>query len=155
ELLAALLTLARAWWAAGKPRTDAPPLGSFEAWAESVGGILALAEVPGFLGNLDALHEQADEDAGEWTRFLAAWVEAFGREAVTAADVIASARNLPELAEAAPEVCRNADGQLSARRLGHALAKRRGVRHGPEALHLVRAGDRDRALVWRVKRATD
>ncbi len=151
ELLAALLTLARAWWAAGKPRPDAAPFGSFERWAEAVGGILQLADVPGFLGNLDALHEQADEDAGEWARFLAAWAEAFGREAVTAADVIASARNLPELAEAAPEACRGTDGQLSARRLGHALAKRRNVRHGEEALRVVRAGEAHRALLWRVE----
>ncbi len=87
ELLAALLTIARAWFVAGKPVAEVPPLGSFEAWARTVGGILAFAGVQGFLQNLDALYEQNDEESSEWEAFLFAWSEMFGEDTVTVADL--------------------------------------------------------------------
>ncbi len=86
-LLAALLTIARAWFVAGKPAVEVPPLGSFEVWARTVGGILAFAGVGGFLQNLDALYEQNDEETGEWEAFLLAWSEVFGEETITVADL--------------------------------------------------------------------
>lgn len=87
ELLAALITIARAWFVAGKPVAEVPPLGSFEAWARTVGGILAFAGVQGFLQNLDALYEQNDEESSEWEAFLVAWSEVFGGDTVTVADL--------------------------------------------------------------------
>ena len=87
ELLAALLTIARAWYVAGKPPGEVPPLGSFEAWARTLGGILAYAGVKGFLQNLDALYEQNDEETSEWEAFLLAWSDAFGERSVTVAEL--------------------------------------------------------------------
>ena len=87
NLLAALLTIARAWHVAGKPSAEVPPLGSFEAWARTLGGILAFAGVKGFLQNLDALYEQNDEETSEWEAFLVAWSEAFGERTVTVAQM--------------------------------------------------------------------
>ena len=87
ELLAALLTIARAWHAADKPPAQVPPLGSFEAWARTVGGILVFAGVKGFLQNLDALYEQNDEETSEWEAFLLAWSEVFGEATVTVAEL--------------------------------------------------------------------
>ena len=87
DLLAALMTIARAWFVAGKPAAEVPPLGSFEVWARTVGGILAFAGVRGFLQNLDALYEQNDEETGEWEAFLLAWSEVFGEETITVADL--------------------------------------------------------------------
>jgi hypothetical protein len=87
DLLAALLTISRAWFVAGKPAAEVPPLGSFEAWARTVGGILAFAGVQGFLLNLDALYEQNDEESSEWEAFLVAWSDVFGEETVTVADL--------------------------------------------------------------------
>ena len=76
SLVHALLTIARAWFVAGKPKADGVPrLGSFEAWAETVGGIVAYACIPGFLGNLEALYEKADEGNREWEGFLVSWSE--------------------------------------------------------------------------------
>ena len=40
ELLAALLTLVRAWYKAGKPKPKTKPLGSYERWTITAGGIL-------------------------------------------------------------------------------------------------------------------
>jgi hypothetical protein len=87
ELLAALLTIARAWHVAGKPAAEVPPLGSFEAWARTVGGILAFAGVQGFLQNLEALYEQNDEETSEWEAFLLAWSEVFGEATITVAEL--------------------------------------------------------------------
>jgi len=48
-------------------------LGSFEMWAEVVGGILKAADVPDFLANLDQLDAEVNEETHEVTEFLAAW----------------------------------------------------------------------------------
>src|SRR2546425_1059933 len=50
KIIHACLTLTQAWIAADKPAGDAM-LGSFEAWANTLGGILKTADVPGFLAN--------------------------------------------------------------------------------------------------------
>jgi len=70
ELLAALLTLARAWFAAGQPKPALAPLGSFEYWTEVIGGMLQHAGVDGFLANSDQLYEQADVETAAWEAFL-------------------------------------------------------------------------------------
>ena len=54
RLVAACLTLGRAWIVAGMPRHQRT-IGSFERWAEVIGGILDVAGVAGFLGNLEAI----------------------------------------------------------------------------------------------------
>jgi len=83
RLIAAVLTLCRAWHAAGRPQLSLPVLGSFEAWSRTVGGILAFAGVKGFLSNVEELYEQADEDGPQWERFLAAWHQKYGEAEVT------------------------------------------------------------------------
>ena len=72
ELVSALLTLARSWFADGAPEPDVELLGSFEQWTRTVGGILEHAGVDGFLGNLGELYEQMNEETAEWAGFLEA-----------------------------------------------------------------------------------
>ena len=82
-ILSAILTLARAWIRAGRPKPDStvPRMGSFEGWRDVVGGILTLAKIPGFLGNLEAMYELADADGPQWQRFFSMWFQKFpGRE---------------------------------------------------------------------------
>jgi hypothetical protein len=71
-LLQALLVLVQAWIMAGRP-PGTETLGSFERWAEVIGGILAHAGVSGFLGNTGELYESADVEGNEWREFAAAW----------------------------------------------------------------------------------
>ena len=59
QLIWAALTLVQAWIAAGKPAGQ-QSLGSYESWAEVVGGIQEVAGIPGFLGNLDKVYGEAD-----------------------------------------------------------------------------------------------
>jgi hypothetical protein len=55
-LVHAALTLIQAWIAAGRPLHETR-LGSFEKWSEVMGGVLKVAGIPGFLGNLNELYE--------------------------------------------------------------------------------------------------
>lgn len=75
HLLGALLTIARAWFAAGRPAWNGPTMGSFEGWVEIVGGILAHAGVTGFLENLNQFYAKADQEAVQWEVFLRTWQE--------------------------------------------------------------------------------
>ena len=78
-LVRALLVVAQAWYVAGKPKAaDVPRLGSFESWAEVVGGMVEFAGITGFLGNLEALYEKADEGGAEWEGFPSAWWDECG-----------------------------------------------------------------------------
>ena len=77
EILAALLTLARAWYVAGKPRAKRAPLGSFESWSLTIGGILEHVGVEGFLDNMQEAYEESDE-ALQWEQFLLCLADIFG-----------------------------------------------------------------------------
>ncbi len=63
NLLAAALTIIRAWYTHGKPMVPIPALGSFQEWADTVGSVLAFAGIPGFLTNLETTQVAQDESA--------------------------------------------------------------------------------------------
>ena len=85
-LVHAALTLIQAWIAAGKP-LHGTRLGSFESWSGVMGGVLEIAEIPGFLGNLNELYEAADTDGQMWREFTGAWWEAHREEPKRVADL--------------------------------------------------------------------
>lgn len=82
DLVWAALTVARAWVAAGRPR-GMTTIGSYEEWARALGGMLAVAGVPGFLGNLETFYaaHDAEGDALRW--FVAEWRARHQFKAVT------------------------------------------------------------------------
>lgn len=72
ELIAAALTLIRAWHNDGqKPGTAS--IGSYEEWAAVLGGILDTAGVGGFLTNTDDHFDTADSEMAVWQEFIHAW----------------------------------------------------------------------------------
>jgi hypothetical protein len=131
ELLAALLTVARAWFVAGPPSSPtAPPLGSFESWATIVGGILGHAGISGFLGNLDCLYQESDPSQLQWEAFLLALSGVFSRDNFT---------------------IKERKGSLQ-RRLGRSFSERVGRRYGSAGVHLLKAGsNRNKVALWRVR----
>ena len=158
RLVHALLTLARGWFAADKPKApELPQLGSFEAWTEIVGGMVAYAGIPGFLGNLSALYDKADEGNAEWEEFLLAWWETFAEEPVTVAQLTKRVETADDLREALPpdlaEALDKSKGSFS-RRLGNALSKRSGTRYGEDALRVVKAGELRRAVRWKLEKGS-
>src|SRR5688572_2391371 len=72
--------------AADCPTAPGPSLGRFEAWLRVLGGILAVAGVPGFLGNLQEFYAASDDGGDAWREFVERWAARYGRERVTAAD---------------------------------------------------------------------
>jgi hypothetical protein len=156
RLVHALLTLARAWFAAGKPKApNLPRLGSFEAWTETVGGMVAFAGIPDFLGNLAALYDKADAGGAEWEAFLQTWWEELNADKpTTVAELTKVIGDNDALRAALPgdlaEAFDKSAGTFS-RKLGTALAKRAGTRYGDDGLHIVKAGEFRRAVRWKLE----
>jgi hypothetical protein len=145
ELVAALLTMIRAWWLAGQPKADVPPFGSFNTWAGKAGGILKHAGVEGFLGNLDAVQVENDEESAQWeqfTRALAITFREFEFTASEVADQVLHDRGM--LALSFPEEIghpdERGDRDMSSlvRRIGKALARKCGTRFGDLELRIER-----------------
>jgi len=163
EIIGAVLTLARAWYAAGCPKANTPILGKFERWCEVIGGILAYAGVEDFLGNLDELYDKVDAEAPEWEAFLRAWHTHYGNREVSTTDVTRDLRNatpeptlggmpsipseLADLRECVPvelvDALTNPRSSFE-RRLGRALAKRADRRYHDDGLRLVKGGSAGR-----------
>lgn len=91
KLLAAAITLIRAWLDKGMPAYTGKPLGSYEAWTRVIGGILETAGVPGFLSNRAELFEKADPERESWAAFLEAWWNKFRDARCGIADIFSLA----------------------------------------------------------------
>jgi Bifunctional DNA primase/polymerase, N-terminal len=87
ELVAAALTIIRAWFVAGCPPAEVPAFGSFEAWSEMAGGIVAHAGIEGFLGNLREFRQRTDRGQKEWEKFIGAWWSVLGSESLSAGEL--------------------------------------------------------------------
>jgi len=121
-LLSALLTLVQTWQLESRPAGSAT-LGSYEAWARVVGGILAACGIEGLLEERDTRAETADPETAEWIGLLRLWqvdVALRGRRSAGELAAVCSDRGLL--------LSVLGDGQpLSrARRMGAALGRLRG-----------------------------
>lgn len=154
-LVAASLTLARSWFAAGKPPGRAPVLGSYEGWSTTMSGILEHVGVHGFCANSIEFNERADTDAADDSHLLLAIYEAIGQRRFTSADVEKLCREAqladrlrpllsPDLAEALTQ-----DG-LFARRVGKWFSDRSDRRFGESQIHVTRAGTAHNVQVWQI-----
>lgn len=123
RLIAACLTLARAWVVNGRPRGSevlGRIFGSYESWLDVMGGVLAVAGVEGLLENRDKLTDQGDDELGPWRFFFHLW-----REAVQA-DLVpreAHVHQLQDIALKAGLDIGDAGFQSQLQRLGKALSK--------------------------------
>lgn len=166
ELIAALLTIAQYWFQQGQPKPKSvKPLGSFEEWCISIGGMLELANVEGFLANSDLMFEQVDSDARRWEGFLLVLHEVFGDRPFRTAEVVEELRRVdPEgkhdtnpLFEASRDLALEAEHpnkQLHARRLGSLFAERVDTRCGESGVFLASAGrdSKTKVQLWKVRK---
>jgi hypothetical protein len=174
ELVAALLTLARGWFTAGQPAPETELIGSFEKWTRTVGGILEHAGITSFLDNLGEMLETVDDEAAEWTGFLAALHQFFqyefehgGREEPTFTsneldtliresyekDPSFRDQHLGEIIEQLPGylVQKLDRGEKISQSLGNMFANRRGRRFGPQEWYIEIAYTQNRAKRWVVR----
>ncbi|GHV51321.1 hypothetical protein FACS1894216_05130 [Synergistales bacterium] len=136
EIVAALLTMARAWIVGGRPAWSGRSLGSYEAWSQTVGGILEYCGLTKFLSNLEALYEQVDDEPAQWGVFFEAIFEVFGenncfstktlieRVSEESGHFLASEEN-NSLKSSLPERLGEVSDKGFSRRLGLAMRKRK------------------------------
>jgi hypothetical protein len=148
ELLAALLTIASGWCAAGRPNAIVPQLGSFEAWVETIGGMLAFAGIDGFLTNLKDVQE-ADEEGTQWAAFLEGIYKAMGGADFTSAELHDRVTRNVELRNLLPDDI--VEGDNLPRRLGKALSARKDARYGTREARVHKTGHyREGLHTWEV-----
>ncbi len=155
QLVWSLLVLVRSWIAAGRPAGGVPRLSGFDGWARTVGGILHHVGVRGFLGNLETLYAQTDEEAAQWEALLLAWRQKLGEQFVTTAGLHQMIASSAEFVEALPEkLAVKYGGSLQSFNiaLGAALARRVGRRYGSGQLYVERDfNGHTKIAVWRVR----
>lgn len=154
RLVAALLTIARAWWSAGQPKAKREPvIGGFTPWARTIAGILEHAQLGEFLSNLDELHATLDIESESWEAFLSALHETFTDRRVTAADVAREIdgeySNIRYVVPA--ELVDSVGKPRLAKKLGEAFRRREGRRHGDSELVILEVGRaRNKTKLWSI-----
>lgn len=88
RIVRAALVLVQSWLAAGRPAFSGKPLGSYEAWARTMGGILEHAGIDGFLGNLRRFYDQTDTETAVWRGFVQAWWDQHQTTGKTTAELL-------------------------------------------------------------------
>ncbi len=139
-----------------EPYESTPALGSYERWRDVIGGILRVAEIPGFLDNQGSLYEESD-GPGAWAEFLEACHGVYGDAPFTVAQVTKRLRedSASRLHDALPpEIAVDLRAPGFSRRLGHAFARQQEVRFerlgGAGTIRIARAGEQNNAIRWRV-----
>jgi hypothetical protein len=82
-----LLIIVRAWANAGKPKSEYT-LGSFEEWAETVGGMMEFAGLTDFMGNAKRMYDEMDVDSEKWDAFLTIWRTINGKQEIKLMDLM-------------------------------------------------------------------
>ncbi|MGE5644152.1 MAG: hypothetical protein ACM336_00030 [Acidobacteriota bacterium] len=149
NLLAALLILIRAWYAAGRPAFGGTPFGTYTQWKELVGGILKNAGIEGFLTNQRKLYSQMDLESEEWETFFIQIEQHFGAEEFALKNLIDAIQTggiaLPrEVAKIYGQTTSHEAARPNpyfAVQLGNILRARRGTRFGENEIFLERTGE--------------
>lgn len=139
RLLAAVLTILRAWIEAGRPKWSGKAVGSFEAWSLTMGGILEAVGVDGFLGNREEMYARLDPERQKWADFFDEWHQAYSSKPVGVADLAAIAWRL-DLIEDQERGGRTKLGALLRARLDRVSGGRR----------LVSGGEKQRAAQYKL-----
>lgn len=125
ELMVAILTIVRSWFAAGQPYPErGVSFGSFEVWERITGGIVQAAGLPGFLDNLKVWRSESDFDTQYWMGHLRWLREKFGDVPFRTAQVKESAQADPAGFMAPPKLDDPADKGFS-KALGEAYSRMR------------------------------
>jgi hypothetical protein len=127
ELLAAVLTILRAWFAAGRPDAKLKTWGSFEGWSGVVRNAVVWLGLPDPGETRQELRDRSDNSGATLRALIAGWEELCpDGESATAAEAISSVTQRPadfsQLNAALLEYCPGKDGKLpSSRSLGQKL----------------------------------
>lgn len=150
SIIAAMLTIARAWVVAGRPGiATAPSLGSYESWCGILDGILNYMGVKGFLTNLGEMYQKADTEGSQWECFIGSIYDHWGDKVFTASELVQAMEVDTSFELALPDSIADRNNSDLNRVLGNALA-----RHeqdiGTNGLMVQRAGSKKNAATWQV-----
>ena len=151
RLVWACLTMIQAWIAAGRP-AGTQTLGMYEAWAKTMGGVLQVAGIRGFLGNLQDFYAEADTETQVLREFYGAWWEKIGTKRVTV-------KNLLMAQVPVPDHLQDGEPAKMAVRLGRFVAANRdkSIQLGDgRTVKVVRDQKvgRDKSYTWRMEEKT-
>ena len=153
-LVGAVLTLVRAWFAAGKPLSPrGSTLGSFEGWDRTVGGIVGHAGIGGFLDEIKEKRSETDFEGAYWLAHVQWLRETFGTGTFTTSDVRREAVNALGGYEAPPRMEDTSDKGYT-RALGKAYASKVDRWFGDLRLRKAGIGHRS-TLKWDVEKKDD
>ena len=144
DLVWAAHILVNSWIAAGRRLFREGTLGSFERWAEIIGGILENAQIPGFLGNLDSFCETADSENAIWEQFLALWWDEHEDNAVGVSELFGGVVQNSEL-----PFIKGDTSHAKKVSFGTHLARQRDRIFGK--YRIVSAGTQQGAALWRLQ----
>jgi hypothetical protein len=155
QILAALLTLCRHWFALGCPGGKGPIIGSFERWCQVIGGILSAAGVEDFMGNADTQRKAADEEGQRWLACLEELFATYSPGTFTVNQLNNDCISDDNLLASIPDefvMTRERSEASFVRRLGRAFGKIDGKRFGPENLYIEKSGLMNCKTLWEVKK---
>ncbi|QDT47228.1 hypothetical protein Pan258_12590 [Symmachiella dynata] len=152
EIVAALITMARAWWEAGCPEApNLPAMGSYPNWCKTVGGILHVAGVADFLGGQKEFCANADPERAMWEAVLSHLHDQFAGKTFKAREVIAKLNGfdleLPEVLADLTGGFENSKGQPAA--LGKTLRAIKDRYYGPYKVEVAKSDTRH-GHQWRI-----
>lgn len=155
RIIAAIVTMYRAWLSAGCPSSqNIPVVGAYEGWAHTIGNILEYAGIRGFLGNRKQAKLTVSNETPQWEAFLLTWQDEWGDTPITVKDFLgkveedAFVNSIPsDLARAIDQAKGPAGKSVNA---GRVFAQRANTRFGKDGLHIYRDGERARAALWRL-----
>jgi len=104
-MLSYLLTMARAWWVAGKPPgpDTGQAMGSYEEWLPMMAGILHFAGMHDFLANRKEMRDDIDPSAAQWFGFFQEWRRRFTSRRVTVGTLVGELNASPKFKDALPD----------------------------------------------------
>ena len=156
-ILAAMLTVARAWSIAGMPvPDDLPILGGYDSYCRVVGGVRPLMGVKGFVGNLDRMYDETDTSTPQWACFFGQWHDLLAEDTYTSAELVSWILDDGDFKESLPDELADIFAGLSK---NHSVMLGQRLRHKIEVQYdngyvLCRAGTKKHAVTWQVKKVT-
>jgi hypothetical protein len=149
-LLAAMFTMARAWYAADSPSPKKlKPLGGFEEHMRVIGGILEFAGIDGFMGNAGVVRERSGQENADMVQLLANLEAHYRGKPFTTRDLVddSDADDFIWEIVAPPTIPRDA------RKLGKLFAKFNGRPLREDNLRVERCEEKEHnAVLWRLVR---
>lgn len=146
ELIWAACTLIRAWVVRGRlgPGEDVPKLASYGPWRRVLGGILALHDVPGFLGNLP---DPASDEPSAEQEFLRWMFHAVSKDkrgqGFTTKDLVPVVEDEPDLLALLPP-----GRETVGDRIGKFMRSHKGQRVGDYVLEPTKGKRQSAGVVW-------